>query len=226
MKLRLPRARAIAVVAVAFVVGLSLIQAAPASAATPSDFVSQINSLRASKGLQTLYVDSRLTAEAQAWANHMASVGGISHNPALGSTPGNWTVVGENVGVGPDVGSLMSAFIASPEHYANLTKASYNAVGVGVAVGGDGRIYTTHDFADYPGQGGSAAAASKPSSHHTTTTSHSSTTSAPKSTSTTAAPTSAQAPAAAAAPPAPPAPAPSALIVQGLTEVGLISAQG
>ena len=32
----------------------------------------------------------------------------------------DWAKLGENVGTGPDVGSVMDAFIASPGHYANI----------------------------------------------------------------------------------------------------------
>jgi len=224
----------LAVATIAFALGLGLVPATPASAATSGDFVNQINSLRSSKGLSTLVVDSRLQSVAQAWAEKMAQAGSISHNPALGSIPGNWTKVGENVGVGGNVSSLMTAFINSPHHYENLVDGSFNSVGVGIAVGSDGRIYTTHDFASYPGVGGYSGASStpaKPKSTPTTakkspTTSRPSTTQPPATTSTTA-PTQAQtAPPALPVPVAPPLPDPSSRIVQSLAEVGSMTTQG
>ncbi len=81
----------------------------------------------------------------------MVGAGQISHNPNLaGEVGGAWTKLGENVGVGYDVASLMQAFIDSPGHYQNLVEPSWNYVGVGVQVAGDGRIYTTHDFMQLP----------------------------------------------------------------------------
>ena len=51
----------------------------------------------------------------------MVANGGISHNPNLANdVSANWTKLGENVGVGNDVDSLMNAFINSPAHYHNL----------------------------------------------------------------------------------------------------------
>jgi uncharacterized protein YkwD len=112
-----------------------------------AQFVSRINSLRASKGLRTLQVSSELTGIARRWTDHMVANGGISHNPNLASqVSGNWTKLGENVGVGYDVDGLMKAFINSPHHYENLVDPAWNYVGVGVSYGSDGRMYTTHNF--------------------------------------------------------------------------------
>jgi hypothetical protein len=129
---------------------------APASVAadpgTESAFVSRINSLRASKGLRTLQVSGELTGVARSWTDRMVAAGQISHNPNLGSqVGGNWTKLGENVGVGYDVDGLMQAFINSPSHYANLVDPAWTHVGVGVSFAGDGRMYTTHNFMALPG---------------------------------------------------------------------------
>lgn len=56
-----------------------------------------------------------------------------------------WAKLGENVGTGPDVGSIMQAFIASPGHYANIVDPEFTHVGVGVVWDGN-RMYTTHRF--------------------------------------------------------------------------------
>ena len=128
--------------------------AAPAAvvASSPSpeheaQFVSRINSLRASKGLSQLQVHGQLQSVARNWTERMVQDGQISHNPNLGSqVDGNWTKLGENVGVGYDVDGLMQAFINSPSHYKNLVDPAWNYVGVGVTIAGDGRMYTTHNF--------------------------------------------------------------------------------
>ncbi len=126
--------------------------AGTATYASPSpqfeaQFVSRINSLRASKGLRQLQVSSELTGVARNWTEQMVRDGHISHNPNLGSqVSGNWTKLGENVGVGYDVDGLMQAFINSSAHYKNLVDPDWNWVGVGVVVTPDGRMWTTHNF--------------------------------------------------------------------------------
>jgi hypothetical protein len=116
-------------------------------------FISRINSLRASKGLSQLQVSGELTGVARRWTDRMVEAGQISHNPNLASeVGGNWTKLGENVGVGYDVDSLMQAFINSPAHYRNLVDPDWTHLGVGVTVAGDQRIYTTHNFMALPGQ--------------------------------------------------------------------------
>lgn len=116
-----------------------------------SQFVSRINSLRASKGLSQLQVSGQLQGVARNWTERMVAAGQISHNPNLGSeVSGNWTKLGENVGVGYDVDGLMQAFINSAAHYKNLVDPDWNYVGVGVTMGPDGRMYTTHNFMAMP----------------------------------------------------------------------------
>lgn len=125
-------------------------EARPLVAASPgveAQFVSRINSLRASKGLSQLAVSGELTGVARSWTQQMVNAGQISHNPNLGSqVSGNWTKLGENVGVGYDVDGLMQAFINSASHYRNLVDPAWTHVGVGVIVLGDGTMYTTHNF--------------------------------------------------------------------------------
>jgi hypothetical protein len=112
-----------------------------------SQFVSRINSLRASKGLSQLSVNGQLLGVARNWTENMVQAGQISHNPNLaGQVSGDWTKLGENVGVGPDVDSLMQAFINSSAHYRNLVDPAWNYVAVGVTIAADGQIYTTHNF--------------------------------------------------------------------------------
>ena len=126
--------------------------AAPAAdPGAEAQFVSRINSLRASKGLRQLKVDGELLGVARRWTDRMVSDGQISHNPNLGSqVSGSWTKLGENVGVGNSVDGLMDAFIDSPAHYRNLVDPDWNYVAVGVSYGRDGRLYTTHNFMAKP----------------------------------------------------------------------------
>lgn len=153
------------VVALVLTIGSSTASSAPpvaARAATPNgatspspdieaQFVSRINSLRSSKGLSQLRVHSQLLSVARNWTERMVRAGKISHNPNLSSeVQGNWTKLGENVGVGPSVDSLMQAFQNSPAHNRNLVDPEWNYVAVGVTLAADGQIYTTHNFMVMP----------------------------------------------------------------------------
>ncbi|MGE3619078.1 MAG: CAP domain-containing protein [Acidimicrobiia bacterium] len=116
-----------------------------------ADFVTRINALRAEQGLSQLQVSDELAAVAQAWTARMVAADRISHNPGLASeVPGDWTKLGENVGVGYDVDGLMDAFIASPSHYRNLVDPDWNYVAVAVQFSGEGRLFTTHNFMQLP----------------------------------------------------------------------------
>ena len=116
----------------------------------PSDsagFVDAINQLRASQGLNALSVDANLTDVAQGWAVQMAENDGISHRLDLrAGITALWKTIGENVGVGPDVTSLMNAFIASPGHYKNLVDPRFTRIGVGSVRTSNGLLYTAHEF--------------------------------------------------------------------------------
>ena len=117
-----------------------------ASASESSDYVSRINAVRASVGVPGLSVDGELTAACQQWANHMAATDTLAHAPDITAGISQyWLKVGENVGVGPDVATIMAAFIGSPHHYANIVDPAFNRVGVAVAYGG-GHQYTCHRF--------------------------------------------------------------------------------
>ncbi len=128
-----------------------------------AEFVASINQLRASKGLALLTVDNELLGPSRSWADTMKAQGHISHAPDLSvGVTQNWQKLGENVGVGPTVGSLMDAFIASPGHYANLVDPAYTRVAVGVVWAGN-VMYTTHRFMALQAAAPTPAAAPAPS---------------------------------------------------------------
>jgi uncharacterized protein YkwD len=118
----------------------------PSPGAAEADFIARINQLRSARGLGALSVDPELTTQARQWAATMAGAGRIYHSSDLsGGISANWQKLGENVGVGGDVGSLFQAFVNSPTHYENLVDPAYTRVGVGVVLAGD-RLYTAHRF--------------------------------------------------------------------------------
>lgn len=143
------------IVLVAVLAGLVLLPgvAAPAlaqaadPAAAEAEFVQRINDLRRSKGLGTLTVHDELVQVARGWSAQMAEADEISHNPDLAdSVTADWQKLGENVGVGMTVAKLHDAFVRSPAHYRNLVDPDFTHIGVAVVLGGDGAIFTTHQF--------------------------------------------------------------------------------
>jgi hypothetical protein len=143
--------RLVVLVVAVLVVSLGFV-AAPASAQTDtasleSEFVAKINALRASKGLSQLEVHPELLALGRSWAGQMAKADQISHNPNLANAvQADWQKLGENVGVGMTVDKLHQAFIDSPAHYKNLVDPVWTHIGVGVVIGKDGAIFTSHQF--------------------------------------------------------------------------------
>jgi hypothetical protein len=132
-----------------------LSQAAPASAASsPSaaeSFIADINALRASHGIGALRENSTLDSMAHNWSLHLEGVGSLSHNPGLTSqAPSTWRKLGENVGVGPSVSALQTAFTNSPEHYANMVDGSFNQIGVDVEIDSNGALWVTEDYMEAP----------------------------------------------------------------------------
>src|SRR5579884_2624267 len=124
---------------------------ADSSPSAASQFVADINALRASHGLSRLVVNSTLTSVAWNWSQQMAGAGTLSHNPSLAADlPSGWQKGGENVGVGPDVASLQQAFVNSPEHYANMVDPAFNQIGVAVDVTSSGTMWVTEDYMEAP----------------------------------------------------------------------------
>jgi hypothetical protein len=109
--------------------------------------VSRVNELRASKGLGAVTVDSNLSSVAQNWALHMGQSDAISHRASLAAgVTIDWRLLGENVGIAPDVNQMMDAFIASPSHYKNLVNPNFNRIGIGTVSTPDG-LFSAHEFA-------------------------------------------------------------------------------
>lgn len=99
-----------------------------------------VNNERRKAGLGDLAFDVALTAAAQAHAEAMAGAGVMSHQLAGGAPLnvraesagyGGWTALAENVArgsVGPE--GVVAAWMASPDHRANVLGAVYTEAGV------------------------------------------------------------------------------------------------
>ena len=144
-KLALRLATASVVGATSFISAVGLATPAHADAAESSSYLSDLNAERVAHGLRPLAMRADLNSVAQGWADHMAAANLLSHNPALTTQVANWQTVGENVGEGPDVPSLDTAFWNSPAHRANILDSSYTEVGVG-STWSNGVLWITIDF--------------------------------------------------------------------------------
>ena len=135
----------------------SVAAAAPAAGVADSSAEGQIlalvNQQRATAGCGAVTADSGLASLARAFSADMRDRGFFSHTDPDGLDPfdrGNRagvTVMGENIAYGqPDPASVMTAWMNSPGHRANILNCSYTRLGVGVAYG-PGGPWWTQDFA-------------------------------------------------------------------------------
>ena len=94
----------------------------------------QVNDKRSAVKVRLLLDYDKADAKAQAWAQKLANDGKLSHSSlASGYTSGTWCHLGENVGMGPSLASVNTAFLNSPPHYANMVNGVYDHIGTGVS---------------------------------------------------------------------------------------------
>ncbi len=118
--------------------------------------LSDLNGERASRGLQPLAIDARLTSAATGHAADMAQHGYFAHESQSGQSPFDriraagcsFDYAGENIAMAPDVQSADSALFQSPPHRENILSADYHRVGIGVARDTDGDLYFVEDFSN------------------------------------------------------------------------------
>lgn len=173
------------------VMGLGL--SATADAGQESQFLAAINSSRSSAGLAPLAMSGSLQTYARSHSVDMANANKVYHSTGaqLAAAAGSgWTNLGENVGRGPSVSALHTAFMGSSGHKANIL-GDYNYVGIGTTTK-DGYIYVTAVFmkkgatpAASPTTTTTVAKSSPPADPAPTTTSTTSTTLPPTTTTTT-----------------------------------------
>lgn len=117
--------------------------------------LTQVNLQRSANGVGLLTVCPVLAIDAQRHSNDQASHHKMTHTGSDGSDIATraarvgytrWTGLAENVAMGQaSVSDVMSGWMGSPAHRANLLNPSYNHVGFGLAY--DGRTpYWTQAF--------------------------------------------------------------------------------
>ena len=110
-------------------------------------FAKRINKVRGVAKRGMLRLDPELSRAARLHSREMVKLDKLYHTPSpkLSKRVTNWTVLGENVGVGGDVQSLHDAFMASPAHADNVLYDSFRHMGVGT-VKADGKLWVTVIF--------------------------------------------------------------------------------
>ncbi len=104
-----------------------------------------VNTERHDRGIPLLKWDDDLGEKAQAWAEHLAAKGSLSHSNLASGAPAGWRMLGENVGYGPSIAAVHGGYMNSSGHRANILNSRFNYIGVGHAKKGS-RTYTVHVF--------------------------------------------------------------------------------
>ncbi|MEM9131318.1 MAG: CAP domain-containing protein [Actinomycetota bacterium] len=134
--------------------------AAPAPApgddtAIQNEVLALINVERAAASCPALALDPSLNAAADGHSEDMAANGYFAHEDLAGNGPGariaasgyagaNWA---ENIATGfPDPAGVVTGWMNSEGHRANILNCAYVHMGIGYAVGGTGTVYWTQVF--------------------------------------------------------------------------------
>jgi len=124
--------------------------------ALEADVVSLVNAERAKAGCKNVTVDARLTGAARSHAAEMAARDYLSHTTSDGvdfaariTRAGyKFSVAAENIAKGrPTAQDVMSSWMNSPGHKANIVNCAYRDIGVGVAADKTGTLLWVQDFA-------------------------------------------------------------------------------
>jgi len=157
--MRTPRRIVLIVLALVAGMGGLVGAAAPAGAATTAgseevEFLRLTNEARAAAGTPALADDIAAREVARNWARTLADSGTLRHNPNVAAEVSqfvtrDWTVIGENVGRGPNVQPIQDAFMASTGHRNNIL-GDFNRVGIGAARDAGGQLWVTLVFIKGP----------------------------------------------------------------------------
>ena len=139
------------------------------AAAAPQDdagFTARVlvltNAERQNAGLPPLALNAQLANAAQSYSQVLAATGCFEHT--CGSVPDfgdrdaqagytGWSTIGENIAAGyPTPEAVVSGWMASPGHRANILSSRYTEIGIGV-VSGAGKLgtYWTQEFGSRTG---------------------------------------------------------------------------
>ncbi|MBQ3107683.1 MAG: serine protease, partial [Firmicutes bacterium] len=123
--------------------------------AVPGQILRLVNEERAEAGLASLTLSDELSRAARAKAEDMAKNGYFSHtSPTYGSPFDQmhsfgitYSAAAENIAKGyPDADSVMTGWMNSEGHRANILNSSFTHLGVGYAVDEHGTTYWVQMF--------------------------------------------------------------------------------
>ena len=117
------------------------------------EIFARVNEARTQEGLAPLEWDSALAAAALDHCRRMAVEGEIAHRYAnepelvdrAASAGARFSLVEENIGMGPTAARLHAEWMKSPGHRANLLNPQVNRVGIAV-IAARGTLYAVEDF--------------------------------------------------------------------------------
>lgn len=145
---------------VAFAAALVLLSTAAAASARglsspEASLLHAINAVRAGHGLAQLHVDSRLESVARNHSSDMLRRQYFAHAGfavRMHASGAQGPVFGEDLAWGPASAQwVISHWLASPEHRANLLRPGFRRIGIGAVIGTfdgyGGALVTTADFA-------------------------------------------------------------------------------
>ncbi|MCC6237953.1 MAG: CAP domain-containing protein [Dehalococcoidia bacterium] len=130
--------------------------------------VALVNQHRASLGLVPLRTSASLGDSAVWKARHMAAYGYMTHDDPAPPTARTWYQrvqacgytrggAGENIAYGyASPQAVMSGWLGSSGHRANIENASFRVIGVGAASSSNGRIYWAQNFGTFDDSGATA----------------------------------------------------------------------
>lgn len=119
-----------------------------------AEMLKLINSERAEVGLPPLAADPELTAVARAHSADMLARGYFAHTSPEGRSPFDrmdaagirYTTAGENLALAPTLTLVHTGLMNSPGHRANILRAEFGRVGLGIVDGGVRGIMVTQNF--------------------------------------------------------------------------------
>ncbi|MEV4675526.1 MULTISPECIES: CAP domain-containing protein [Actinomadura] len=118
---------------------------APVAGGAAAQVISLVNKERAKNGCRALTSNGKLAVAAQGHSADMARRGFFDHTNPDGKSPGDritaagyrWSTYGENIAKGqPTPASVMTSWMNSPGHRANILNCSFREIGVGVVKSG------------------------------------------------------------------------------------------
>ncbi len=131
----------------------ALLAQPPPSGTAEGQLFSSLNRERAALGLPALQWDDALASAARQHAVRMAQLDQMSHQlpgePDLlaraTETGARFSVIAENIAIGPDPSVIHTMWMHSPGHRANILSPELSAVGIAVVQGRSG-LFAAQDF--------------------------------------------------------------------------------